>query len=74
MSVIDIRTASREEFQLAVALHRRKIERLCRQLKLDVDSFNENRLEGVNPIIVVWDFTHDLQEWEAGADYPKVKP
>jgi hypothetical protein len=36
----------------------------CRQLKRDVDSYNQNaRIE--NPIPLVLDFTHDIAEEEA---------
>ena len=33
----------------------------CRQLKMDVDSYNDNRLP-VQPIQMIFDFTYDLEE------------
>jgi hypothetical protein len=60
----DIRTASREHMARAFQQRRRGILGDCRQLKSDVDSYNENRTPE-NPIQVIFDFSLDLAELEA---------
>ncbi len=59
----DIRTASREHMQIALQQRRQQIVGDCHQLKLDVDSYNENKNDGI-PIQMVFDFTIDLIEME----------
>ena len=59
----DIRTASREHMQIAFQQRRQQIVGDCHQLKLDIDSYNENKNEG-RPIKMVFDFTDDLSELE----------
>ncbi|MFB3815546.1 MAG: hypothetical protein ACE14L_15690 [Terriglobales bacterium] len=59
----DIRTASREHMELAFQQRRQQIVGDCRQLKLDVDSFNENR-NSAEPIQIIFDFRDDLLELE----------
>jgi len=59
----DIRTASRTHMEVAFQQRRQQIVGDCRQLKLDVDSYNENKSTG-NPIQMVFDFTFDLLEAE----------
>jgi hypothetical protein len=66
----DIRTASCEHMELAFANRRQQIVMDCRQLKLDLDSYNQNFNSG-KPIQGVFDFTDDLTELELGA---KQKP
>ncbi len=61
----DIRTASREHMEVAFKGRRKQIVGDCRQLKWDVDSFNENRAPVV-PIQMSYNFTNDLMEIEAG--------
>ena len=60
----DIRTAPREHLTVAFQQRRQQIVGDCRQLKADVDSFNENR-SPLRPVQMVFDFTKDLQELEA---------
>jgi hypothetical protein len=60
----DIRTASPEHMERAFGQRRKQILGDCRQLKSDVDSYNDNR-QPENPIQVVFDFTLDLTELEA---------
>jgi hypothetical protein len=48
----------------AFAQRRKQILGDCRQLKADVDSYNENR-RPEEPIQVIFDFTVDLAELEA---------
>lgn len=64
----DIRTASREHMQLAFQQRRQQIVGDCRQLKMDVDSYNQNANSG-EPIQMIFDFTLDLAEIEAAAAY-----
>jgi len=59
----DIRTASREHMQIAFQQRRHQIVGDCKQLKLDVDSYNENKNEG-KPIQLILDFTLDVAEAE----------
>ncbi len=60
----DIRTAPRQHMEVAFKQRRQQILGDCRQLKDDVDSFNENRSVS-RPIQMVFDFTNDLLELEA---------
>jgi hypothetical protein len=60
----DIRTAERKHMEVAFQQRRQQIVGDCHQLKVDVDSFNENANKG-RPIQMVFDFTEDLAEIEA---------
>ena len=60
----DIRTATRDHMAVAFQLRRQHVLGECRQLKADVDSFNENRAPE-KPIQLVLDFTQDVAELEA---------
>ena len=51
--------------ELAFANRRQQIVMDCRQLKLDLDSYNQNFNTG-KPIQGVFDFTDDLYELELG--------
>lgn len=62
----DIRTASRQHMQVALQQRRRQIVGDCRQLRADVDSYNENSNSG-EPIQMVFDFTQDLEELDSVA-------
>lgn len=59
----DIRTASHKHMERAFQQRRQQILGDCKQLKNDVDSYNENRLPHT-PIQMVFDFTIDLEEIE----------
>ena len=59
----DIRTADREYMAIAFQQRRQQTVGDCRQLKTDVDSYNENRNMGA-PVNLVLDFTKDVQELE----------
>ncbi len=59
----DIRTASRAHMGIAFQQRRQQIVGDCRQLKLDVESYNENK-NPAEPIQMVFDFTLDLMEIE----------
>ena len=62
----DIRTAPRKHMQLSFQQRRQGIVGDCRQLKVDVDSYNDAH-SAENPIQIVFDFTMDLAELEAAA-------
>src|SRR5690348_14704028 len=55
----DMRTAPRAHMELAFAQRRNQIVGDCRQLKMDVDSFNDAR-PADQPVQIVFDFTNDL--------------
>jgi hypothetical protein len=59
----DIRTAPAAHMQMAFQQRRQQIVGDCRQLKVDVDSYNENYSKGQS-IQMVFDFTYDLEEME----------
>jgi len=61
----DSRTESRQWMSVAFSQRRQGIVGDCRQLKVDVDSFNENRSPN-DPIEMVFDFSRDLADIEAG--------
>ncbi len=60
----DIRTAPREHMEIAFQQRRQQIVGDCRQLKVDVDSYNQNYNRS-DPIQLVLDFTADVEEIEA---------
>ena len=62
----DLRTATREHMKLSFQQRRQQIVGDCRQLKIDVDSYND-RHASVEPIQMIFDFTRDLAEIEAAA-------
>jgi hypothetical protein len=69
----DIRDASRAFMERAFQLRRRQIVGECKQLRTDVDSFNENRPEEM-PIQLVLDFTDDVAEANEPVDYRPRQP
>jgi hypothetical protein len=60
----DIRTASRAHMEIAFQLRRKHIVAECRQVKADVDSYNDAN-PSEQPIQMVMDFTEDVEELEA---------
>ena len=61
----DIRTASRDHMEIAFQQRRQQIVGDCKQLKTDLDSYNENRNIS-DPIQMIFDFTYDVEEAMAG--------
>ena len=57
----DIRTAPRTHMELAFRQRRIQIVGDCRQLKSDVDSYNDAN-PGLTPIPMLFDFNDDLEE------------
>ncbi len=62
----DMRTASRKHMQISFQQRRQQIVGDCRQLKVDVDGYNDLNPQE-EPIQTVFDFTMDLAELEAAA-------
>lgn len=60
----DIRTAPQSHMQLSSQQKRRSIVGECRQLKTDIDSFNDAH-PNEKPIQISFDFTMDIAEIEA---------
>jgi hypothetical protein len=59
----DIKTAGRGHMEIAFQQRRQQILGDCRQLKTDVDSFNDN-YNKAEPLQMIFDFTDDLAEDE----------
>ncbi len=62
-------TAQTDEIELAFQYGRRLIVGNCKQLRTDVDSYNDNNKAG-HYVEVDFDFTPDLQEAEQPVAYP----
>jgi hypothetical protein len=60
----DIRTATRQHMHLSSQNKRRSIVGECRQMKVDLDSYNEAHPDQV-AIQISFDFTMDIAEYEA---------
>lgn len=69
----DIRNAPREFMERAFQLRRRQIVGDCKQLKTDVDSFNDNRPDE-KLIQLMLDFTDDVAEANQPTDYRPRNP
>lgn len=59
----DIRTAPRLHMQMAFKMRRNRIASECKQVKTDVDSYNDAHPED-EPIQMILDFTYDVEEME----------
>jgi hypothetical protein len=57
----DMRTGTRAHMEAAFQQRRRSIVGDCKQLKTDVDSYNDNLNSG-DAVQIVFDFTEDLEE------------
>lgn len=60
----DIRTAPRSHMEMSFQLRRKHIVGECKQVKTDVDSYNDAHPKD-RPIQMVMDFTQDVEEAEA---------
>lgn len=69
----DIRTASRDFMERAFQLRRRQIVGDCKQLKTDVDSFNDNHPDEP-PIQLLLVFVDDVAEASQPTEYRPGKP
>jgi hypothetical protein len=63
----DIRTAPREHMQVSFQHRRQGIVGDCKQMKTDVDSYNDAH-PGAEPIQIVFNFENDLAELEAAEE------
>jgi len=70
---VDITTSSREDMQMSFQQRRQYIVGDCRQLRTDLESFNENYNRGA-PIQLSFDFTEDLEEAAMATEYPVERP
>jgi hypothetical protein len=59
----DMRTASHKHMELSFQNRRQQVVMDCHQLKMDVDSYNDNFNKG-RTIQMVFDFRNDLEELE----------
>ncbi|MEX2283397.1 MAG: hypothetical protein WEE89_13010 [Gemmatimonadota bacterium] len=62
----DIRSATRSHMELSLRQRRERIVGDCRQLKIDVDSYNATH-PAEAPIQIVFNFINDLLELEAAS-------
>jgi hypothetical protein len=69
----DIRTATVEHMEVAFQQRRRQIVADCHQLKVDMDSYNQNARPAAQ-IQLIFDFTDDLAEIEAAEAHRGWKP
>lgn len=67
----DIREADSGFMNISFKQKRKQISGSCKQLKVDVDSFNENRAPD-DPYQLVLDFTEDVMEMEIAETMKKV--
>jgi hypothetical protein len=64
----DIRTAPRRHMEIAFQQRRQQVVGDCKQLKTDMDSYNENHNPG-KAIQLSFNFTNDIEEWEAVSNF-----
>jgi phage gp29-like protein len=69
----DIRTADYDHMARAFALRRRQIVGECKQLKTDIDSYNDINREG-KKIQTIFDFRDDIEDAEQPTDYKPNQP
>jgi hypothetical protein len=69
----DIRTAGYEHMSRAFALRRCQIVGECKQLKSDIDSYNDNNVEGKR-IQGMFDFRDDIADSEQPTEYKPKQP
>ena len=65
---LDIADDEYDKLRVAFSQRRGQILGDCRQLKTDVDSYNDNNKEG-KCVQMIWDFTDDLAELEQPSEY-----
>ncbi|MEX2170583.1 MAG: hypothetical protein WD851_14805 [Pirellulales bacterium] len=69
----DIRTSSYEHMERAFALRRNQIVGECKQLKTDIDSYNDNNTEGKN-YQTSFDFRDDAMDAMQPTEYRPRQP
>ncbi len=65
----DMSEASPEHMSTSFQQRRRALLGGCKQLKTDVESYNDNQGNGKNLVQISFDFTEDLQEMEQPTTY-----
>jgi hypothetical protein len=70
---IDIRTAEPQQMQLSFAVRRGAVLNDVRQLRTDVDSYNDNNQFGAT-LQMDFDFNKDLEEEMLPGEYPTEPP
>lgn len=69
----DIKSAPPDHMRLSLQQRRMYIVGDCKQLKTDLNSYNDNNLHGAE-IQMSFNFTEDLQELDMPQEYPARKP
>lgn len=69
----DIKSAPPSHMRLSLQQRRQGVLGDCKQLKTDLDSYNDNNLHGAQ-IQMSFDFREDLQELSMPDKYPESKP
>jgi hypothetical protein len=69
---VDMREADEEQAQTAFQYGRKMVVDDCRQLKVGVESYNENNPHGAY-IEMSFDFRDDMTEMDQPAEYPGLK-
>lgn len=69
----DITTAPPDHMRMSLQQRRHSVVGDCKQLKTDLDSYNDNNLHGAE-IQMSFDFREDLHELSMPVKYPERKP
>lgn len=69
---VDMQEVNQEEAEMAFQYGRKWNLDSCRQLKLGVDSYNDNNPHGAH-VEMSFDFTDDLAEMDQPSEYPGLK-
>ena len=69
---VDMKEATPEQAEMAFQYGRKLTLDDCRQLKVGVDSYNQNNTHGAY-IEMSFDFTDDIAEMEQPSEYPGLK-
>jgi hypothetical protein len=71
---VEFGEANQDQMHASLQLRREQILGDCRQLKTDMDSFNDNSEESKQPIQMTFDFTMDLAELDEPTTYDDSDP
>jgi hypothetical protein len=69
---VDMRQADENQAQMAFQYGRKMIMDDCLQLKIGVESYNENNFHGAS-IEMSFDFNEDMEEMDQPTEYPGLK-
>lgn len=70
----DIYTAKPEHMRVSFQQRRSGVLYDCKQLQLDMESWNENNPHGAPPMVIPFNFEPDLAELKEPIDYPEARP